>query len=88
MLVLHVIVTIIQKSTPSQNQAGATWKAVAFTIIVMSMAKMDVRAKSPIYNVTGIYMCQGKTSDFDSRKCPWQVLKVTNATVWTGKEVY
>lgn len=69
-----------------ENQAGAAWKAVALMIIAMAMA--DMCARPPIYNGTGIYVCQGKASDFDSPKSLWQVLQISNTTVWPGKDVW
>ncbi|RMC19757.1 hypothetical protein DUI87_03321 [Hirundo rustica rustica] len=40
------------------------------------------------YNVTGIYQCQGRAYDPYSRKALNKILKVTNASLWKGRNVW
>lgn len=69
-----------------QRMSSTIWKFVAFTIIAMTM--MEVNAIPRVYNATDIHTCRGKAYDSYSRKALSKMLRVTNASVWEGRNVW
>ena len=68
------------------ESSRCNWKPVAFTIIIMTLATADSSTRPPICDVTVVYMCRERASDYDSPESLWQALQITNTTVCTGKD--
>ncbi|RMB94657.1 hypothetical protein DUI87_28892 [Hirundo rustica rustica] len=64
-------------------------KAVEAALIPDGKVSIEgVNAIPRRYNVTGIYQCQGRAYDPYSRKALNKILKVTNASLWEGRNVW
>lgn len=58
------------------------------TIIAIVIVVTGANAIPRRYNVTGIYRCQGRVYDPHSRKAINEILKVMNAHLWEGRNVW
>ncbi|RMC20376.1 hypothetical protein DUI87_01225 [Hirundo rustica rustica] len=64
-------------------------KAVEAALIPDGKVSIEgVNAIPRRYNVTGIYQCQGRAYDPYSRKALNKIVKVTNASLWEGRNVW
>ncbi|TRZ07077.1 hypothetical protein HGM15179_020028 [Zosterops borbonicus] len=61
-------------------------KVVGVVVIVVVIAGANAIPRK--CNVTGIYQCQGKVYDSHSRKALNKLLKITNASLWEGRDVW
>lgn len=60
------------------------------TVVTLMVITTTVRAEATPrqYNVTEIYQCQGKAYDSHSHKTLSKMLKVTNASMWEGRNIW
>lgn len=58
------------------------------TIIAIAMVVTGASAIPRRYNVTGMYRCQGRACDPHSHRALNEILKVTNARLWEGRNVW
>ncbi|RMC19805.1 hypothetical protein DUI87_03370 [Hirundo rustica rustica] len=61
-------------------------KKIVTIVVIVIITGVNVIPRR--YNVTGIYRCQGKAYDPHSRKALNEILKVTNARLWEGRNVW
>nr|XP_032600663.1 uncharacterized protein LOC116806961 isoform X2 [Taeniopygia guttata] len=62
------------------------WKIVCLMNVAMTVAETNV--KPHMYHIAGRYVCRGRAYDAHSRKLLNQMLKVTNAKVWEGRNIW
>lgn len=58
------------------------------TLVAFATAIIKIKTTPHQYNVTKIYQCQGKAYDPYSRRALSRMLRVTNASMWEGRNIW